>query len=260
MFALTWMIVLRMTGALPRSTVYVVPWYLVLVLDTSPPPVTPSIPFLGDQVRMNGCRLRPPQLSLPESYSLVTAGLMPFPPLSPPRLHDFQPDLTKSLLEQIREAHQDYLKGVDGTPREEKGKGKGNNKGKGKGAATGSGSGGGGGEAAAAAAGPWGTAAAGGGGGGGTPSSAAWYEADALALVPLFSEHASSTGEMNFLNKTTGAMSLAADVAGIASSIGQGGSLAGFLRDLGHTCCSTTSSLRQAIRVRKRERETKSFF
>lgn len=55
---------------------------------------------------------------------------------------------------------------------------------------------------------------------------------------------------MNFLNKTQGAMSLAADVAGIASGIGRGGSLAGFLRDLGHTCCSTPAALRQAIRVR----------
>lgn len=138
--------------------------------------------------------------------------------------------MAKSLLEHIREAHQDCLKGVDG--------------------------GTGGARAAPASKGKGSAAGGGGGGGGGAPSSAAaaapstgWYEADALALVPLFAEHASSTGEMNFLNKTSGAMSLAADVAGIASSIGQEGSLAGFLRDLGHTCCSSTASLRQAIRV-----------
>lgn len=74
-------------------------------------------------------------------------------------------------------------------------------------------------------------------------------EADVLALVPLFTDH---TGEMNFLNKTSGAMSLTSDVAGIANSIGQGGSLAGFLKDLGHTCCSSPAALRQAIRVRSR--------
>lgn len=153
--------------------------------------------------------------------------------------------MAKSLLEQIREAHQDCLKGVDGTKRAAAaaaaaGKGKGSS-------ASGSG-----GEAPAAAkepGAPWGSTATGGGGGGAPPSSSGWYEADALALVPLFAEHASSAGEMNFLNKTSGAMSLAADVAGIASSIGQEGSLAGFLRDLGHTCCSSTASLRQAIRV-----------
>lgn len=72
------------------------------------------------------------------------------------------------------------------------------------------------------------------------------FEADALALVPLFTDH---TGEMNFLNKTSGAMSLTSDVAGIANSIGQGGSLAGFLKDLGHTCCSSPGALRHAIRV-----------
>lgn len=140
--------------------------------------------------------------------------------------------MAKSLLEQIREAHQDCLKGVDGTGTAGKGSGGGREAAKGE------------------SGGPWGAATAGGGGGGAPSSFSAWYEADALALVPLFAEHASSTGEMNFLNKTNGAMSLAADVAGIANSIGQGGSLAGFLRDLGHTCCSTTTSLRQAIRVR----------
>lgn len=147
--------------------------------------------------------------------------------------------MAKSLLEQIREAHQDCLKGVDGTGKAAAAAaGKGNN------------------NKGVSASGSGGEAAKGGSGGapsssqsGGVPSSG-WYEADALALVPLFAEHASSTGEMNFLNKTSGAMSLAADVAGIASSIGQEGSLAGFLRDLGHTCCSTTASLRQAIRVR----------
>lgn len=85
----------------------------------------------------------------------------------------------------------------------------------------------------------------------GSIQSSAWFESDALALAPLFAgEHQTRSGEMNFLNSTSGAMSLAADVAGIASSIGQGGSLAGFLRDLGHTCCSSPASLRQAIRVR----------
>lgn len=74
----------------------------------------------------------------------------------------------------------------------------------------------------------------------------ALLESDALALVPLFTDH---TEEMNYLNNTSGAMSLATDIAGIASSIGQGGSLAGFLRDLGHTCCSSPGALRQAIRV-----------
>lgn len=54
---------------------------------------------------------------------------------------------------------------------------------------------------------------------------------------------------MNYLNKTSGAMSLSADVAGIANSIGQGGSLAGFLKDLGHTSSSSPGALRQAIRV-----------
>ncbi|CAM9552602.1 unnamed protein product, partial [Ectocarpus sp. 12 AP-2014] len=157
-----------------------------------------------------------------------------------------QPDLAKSLLEQIREAHQDYLRGLDGSTGASGGKGP---------AAGGSG---GGGEAGRGSGGdqqqggksPSGGSAggAGGGGGGGAPSSSAWLEADALALAPLFAEHASSVGEMNFLNKTQGAMSLAADVAGIASGIGRGGSLAGFLRDLGHTCCSTPAALRQAIR------------
>lgn len=158
-----------------------------------------------------------------------------------------QPDLAKSLLEQIREAHQDYLRGLDGCSGASGGKGP---------AAGGSG---GGGEAGRGSGGdqqggkspPGGSAGRGSeGAGGGAPSSSAWLEADALALAPLFAEHASSVGEMNFLNKTQGAMSLAADVAGIASGIGRGGSLAGFLRDLGHTCCSTPAALRQAIRVR----------
>lgn len=153
-------------------------------------------------------------------------------------LPDSQPDLAKSLLEQIRESHQDYIKVLDGTSDTA-----------GRGAKGGSG---GGGEAAAGAGvkrDP-GDTSGGSGAGGGAPSAAAWVEADALALVPLFAEQTTSTGEMNFLNNTGGAMSLAADVAGIARSIGQGGiSLAGFLRDLGHTCCSSTAALRQAIRV-----------
>lgn len=163
--------------------------------------------------------------------------------------------MAKSLLVHIREAHQDCLKGVDGTGAAAAAAvGKGNK---------GSSASGSGGEASRGQepGAPWGSTAAGGGGGGapslagGVPPNSGWFEADALALVPLFAEHASSTGEMNFLNKTSGAMSLAADVAGIASSIGQEGSLAGFLMDLGHTCCSSTTSLRQAIRVRERDLE-----
>lgn len=144
----------------------------------------------------------------------------------------YQPHLTKSLLEQIREVHQENLvTGLEGASKE----------GKETGGARGAGRKASGGEEAASAS---------GGSGGGAVSEASWYETDALGLVPFFSEQASTTaGDMNFLNKTSGAMSLAADVAGIASSIGQGGNLAGFLRDLGHTCSSSPASLRQAIRV-----------
>ena len=143
--------------------------------------------------------------------------------------------MAKTLLEQIREAHKEGLLAglLEGGFREGT-------------EAGGKAAGGGGGEEAISAS---------AGSGGNAASSSAWYEADALALVPFFSEQASSIagGEMNFLNKTSGAMSLAADVAGIANSIGQGGNLAGFLRDLGHTCCSNPASLRQAIRVRRRK-------
>lgn len=149
-----------------------------------------------------------------------------------------QPHLAKSLLQQIREAHQECLVGLEGGSTREGSTEAGGARGAGRSGGGGKGAGGGGGGEAAA------TAAD---AGGAVPSSS-WLEADALALVPLFADHA-STGEMNFLNKSIGAMSLTADVAGIASSIGQGGNLAGFLRDLGYTCCSSPASLRQAIRV-----------
>ncbi|CAM9387832.1 unnamed protein product, partial [Sphacelaria rigidula] len=140
-----------------------------------------------------------------------------------------QPHLGTSLLQQIREAHQELLAGLEG----ESGKG---NDGGGGFASGGSSSGGNkstaGGDAVSSA-----TSLQG--------STSTLSEADVLALVPLFTDH---TGEMNFLNKTSGAMSLTSDVAGIANSIGQGGSLAGFLKDLGHTCCSSPAALRQAIR------------
>lgn len=67
-----------------------------------------------------------------------------------------------------------------------------------------------------------------------------------MALIPLFSNQ---NLEMNYLNKTNGAISLPAGVAGIASSIGQGGNLAQFLGELGHSCSSSPAALRQAIRV-----------
>lgn len=152
--------------------------------------------------------------------------------------------MAKSLLQQIRESHQEYLAGLEGGFKEgtEAGgaRGAGRAESAGRGAAGGGGGGGeaGGGTAAAADA------------GGVAPSRSSLLDADALALLPLFSDSA-ATGGMNFLNKTGGAMSLGVDVADIASRIGQGGSLAGFLKDLGHTCCSSTGALRQAIRVRE---------
>ncbi|CAM9443097.1 unnamed protein product [Choristocarpus tenellus] len=142
-----------------------------------------------------------------------------------------QPHLAKGLLHQIREAHQELAQLAFGHEIEgDTGGGQGVGR-----VDTGGGPGGG---------------SVGGGGGSvatapGSGSDSAFLEAEALALVPLFVEH---TSEMNYLNQTGGAASLAADVAGIASSIGRGGNLSLFLRDLGHTCCSNAPTLRQAIR------------
>lgn len=157
-----------------------------------------------------------------------------------------QPHLAKSLLQRIRETHQECLAGLEGgiskggqESQAGGARGAGKSVPSGKGPA---GAGGGGGEAL-------GSDDAGHAGGAIQAGGDSWFEQDALTLVPLFADH-ESRGEMNFLNKSSGAMSLGADVAGLASSIGQGGNLAGFLRDLGYTCCSSLVSLRQAIRVR----------
>ncbi|CAM9995344.1 unnamed protein product [Discosporangium mesarthrocarpum] len=159
-----------------------------------------------------------------------------------------QPNLARTLLEHIRESHRDLAQraldgGGTGGQGATGGGSRGGGGGRGKSGSGGGPGGVGGGTSAGGAA-----AGAGAGAGGGESSlssSEEFFRAEALSLVPLFVDQA----EMNFLNRTGGAASLAADVGGIASSIGLGGiSLAGFLRELGHSCCSGPATLRQAIR------------